>query len=102
MTSSSTLKTAPAYYSVNSSVKDSLIADGCHIYGTVENCILFRGVKIGRGAVVKNSILMQDTIVDENASLNCVVADKNTVIRGGVTLSGAESAHYYIVKGKMI
>ena len=92
----------PAYYSANSSVKDSLIADGCHINGTVENCILFRGVKIGRGAVVKNSILMQDTIVDENASLNCVVADKNTVIRGGVSLSGAEHAPYYIVKGKMI
>lgn len=92
----------PTFYSTNSKVSDSLIADGCQIYGTVENCILFRGVKIGRGAVVRNSILMQDTIVGENASLNCVISDKNAVIRDGRVLSGAEELPYYIMKGKMI
>ncbi|MBQ4243307.1 MAG: glucose-1-phosphate adenylyltransferase subunit GlgD [Clostridia bacterium] len=92
----------PTYYAANSKVNDSLIADGCDIHGTVENSILFRGVKVGKGAVVKNSILMQDTIVGSNASLNCVISDKNTVIRDGRVLSGAEEAPYYIVKGKMI
>ncbi|MBR7082921.1 MAG: glucose-1-phosphate adenylyltransferase subunit GlgD, partial [Clostridia bacterium] len=48
---------APTYYGENSLVKDSLVADGCVIEGEIENCILFRGVKIGRGAKVKNSIL---------------------------------------------
>ena len=92
----------PTYYSASSSVKDSLIADGCVIEGTVENSILFRGVKIGRNATVRNSILMQDTFTGENVFLNYVVSDKNVVIRDGRMLSGCEAQPYYIAKGKMI
>lgn len=92
----------PTYYSEESNVKDSLIADGCVIDGTVENCILFRGVHVGKGAVVKNSILFQDTIVSDNASLNCVIADKNVFVHEGVTLSGAPSIPFYLDKGRMV
>ncbi len=92
----------PAYYSDSANVKDSLIADGCIIDGTVENCILFRGVHIGKGAVVKNSILFQDTIISDNASLNCVVADKNVFVHDRVTLSGAPSLPFYLDKGRKI
>jgi glucose-1-phosphate adenylyltransferase len=93
---------APTKYVGNSSVSDSLIADGCIIEGEVDNCILFRGVKIGHGAVVKNSILFQDTVVSDNVYLNCVVTDKNAVIRDGRVLSGHESMPIYVEKGKMI
>ncbi len=93
---------APTYYSEDSKVKNSMIADGCVIEGTVENSILFRGVKVGRGTTVKNCILMQDTVVGENTLLNCVVSDKNVVIRDGVMLSGVDSQPYYISKRKMI
>jgi glucose-1-phosphate adenylyltransferase len=93
---------APTYYSETSDVKNSLIADGCVIDGTVENCILFRGVRVGKGATVKNSILFQDTLVCDNVSLNCVVSDKNVVIHEGVTLSGAPKLPFYIEKRKMI
>ena len=92
----------PTYYSESSNVKNSLIADGCVIDGTVENCILFRGVRVGKGAVVKNSVLFQDTLVDDNVSLNCVITDKNVVIHDGVTLSGAPTLPFYIEKRKMI
>ncbi len=93
---------APTKYVGSSCVTDSLIADGCIIEGEVDNCILFRGVKVGHGAVVKNSILFQDTIVNDNVYLNCVVADKNAVIRDGRTLSGHESMPIYVEKGRMI
>lgn len=93
---------SPTYYAQGSSIESSMIADGCQIYGTVENSILFRGVKVGKGAVVKNSILMQDTVVGENASLNCVISDKNTVIRDFRNLSGADNLPFYIDKGKMV
>ena len=93
---------APTYYDEGSSVKDSLVADGCVIEGEIENCILFRGVKIGRGAKVKNSILFQDVYVGENSDLGYVIADKNVVIRDGLTLCGCEKLPYYIEKGKMI
>lgn len=93
---------APTKYIGLSNVSNSLIADGCIIEGTVDNCILFRGVKIGRGAVVKNSILFQDTVVSDNVYLNCVVTDKNAVIRDGRVLSGHETMPIYVEKGRMI
>jgi glucose-1-phosphate adenylyltransferase len=93
---------APTYYSDDSSVKDSLIADGCVIEGTVENSILFRGVRVGKGAVVKNSILFQDTIVSDNASAAYCVCDKNVVIRNDVTLSGHSTLPIYVDRGRMV
>lgn len=89
---------SPTVYEQGSNVKNSLIADGCVIYGTVENSILFRGVKVGKNTVVKNSILMQDTLVGENVSLNCVITDKDVVIRDGRTLSGHETRPFFIDK----
>lgn len=93
---------APAKYSDSAKVSNSLIADGCVIDGTVENSILFRGVKVGKGTTVKNSILFQDTVTGENVFLNCVIADKNAVIRDGRILSGHETLPFFIEKGKMI
>ena len=88
----------PAIYGLGSSVKNSLVADGCIIEGTVENSILFRGVRVEKGAVVKNSIIMQDGFVAQNATLNCVVVDKSVVITPNKTLSGAESYPVHIGK----
>ena len=93
---------APTYYSPESKIKNSMIADGCQIFGEVENSILFRGVKIGKGTTVKNCILFQDTFTGENVKLNCVIADKNVVIRDNKVLSGDETLPFYIAKGKMI
>ncbi len=94
--------TPPTQYGENAKVSNSLIADGCVIDGTVENCILFRGVHIKKGAVIRNSILLQDTWAGENVGLNCVISDKKVFIRDGVTLYGHETMPFYIAKGKMI
>lgn len=93
---------APSKYSRNAVVKNSLISDGCLIDGTVENCILFRGVKVGKGSVIKNSIVMQDTVIGENVELNSVITDKNVVIRDRRHLAGCEELPYFIAKGRMI
>ena len=93
---------APAKYCESSSVKNSLIADGCIIEGTVENSIIFRGVKIGKGTVVKNCVLLQDTYVGDNVNLNCVISDKNVVIKDHRNLSGHETMPFYIDKGLTI
>ena len=90
---------APTKYKEGASVKNSFIADGCVIEGTVENSILFRGVKVGRGTVVKNSILMQDTFTGDDVSLNCVITDKNVTIRDGRNLSGHETMPFFVGKG---
>ena len=93
---------APTVYAEGSKVVNSCIADGCVIEGVVENSIIFRGVKVGKGTVVRNSVLLQDTFTGQNVSLNCVVADKNTVIRDGRVLSGHETMPFFIHKGAMV
>ncbi len=93
---------APAKFADTAVVKNSLISDGCIIEGTVENCVLFRGVKIGKGTVVKNCILMTDNIVGENCNLAYVVSDKNSVIRDNRVLAGCEVMPYFINKGSLI
>lgn len=93
---------APTIYAEGSKVINSYVADGCVIEGTVENSIIFRGVHIGKGTVVKNSILLQDTFTGTNVSLNCVITDKNVVIRNDRILSGHESMPFFISKGAMV
>ncbi|MBR4950809.1 MAG: glucose-1-phosphate adenylyltransferase subunit GlgD [Clostridia bacterium] len=93
---------SPASYTDGAIVRNSLIADGCVIQGTVENSILFRGVKVGKNTHIKNSIIMQDTITGENVYLNCVVTDKNVVIRDGRVLSGHETRPFFIDKGSNV
>ncbi len=93
---------APTKYGKSAIVKNSMIADGCIIEGEVENSIIFRNVKVARGAVVKNSIVMQNTVLGENCSLNCIITDKNVSIRDRKVLSGSENHPFYIGKGIMI
>lgn len=90
---------APSKYGKDAIVKNSLISDGCEIEGIVENSILFRGVKVAKGAVVRNSIVMQDNIIGQNTSLDCVITDKNVVVSDRKTLGGCATLPYYIPKG---
>ena len=93
---------APTVYTEGAAIKGSLIADGCLIEGRVENSVLFRGVHVEKGAVVQNSILLQDTVVGKNARVNCIVTDKDVVLREGRMLSGDAVQPYYIEKRKTI
>ncbi len=92
----------PTLYGPDSSLKNSLVADGCIIEGMVENCIIFKGVKIGKDTVVKNSILMQDTIVGNKSKINCIIADKNVSIKDSVELAGTESFPICLTKGTRV
>ena len=92
----------PTRYVTGSSVSNSLLADGCVIEGTVENCVLFRGVKVKKGAVVKNCVLMQDTVVEPGAELDCVVTDKNVRITADKKLSGTKSFPVYVQKNHIV
>lgn len=88
----------PTIYGLDSEVKNCLIADGCVIEGTVKNSVLFRGVKIGKGAIVENCIVMQDSIIEANADLQYITLDKKVKITIGKTLRGTETYPIYIRK----
>ncbi len=93
---------APCKYGIGAKVSNSLIADGCTIEGEVENCVLFRGVKISKGARVRNSIIMQGSVVGKKCDINYIIADKNVGISDFRTLSGSELYPMYVGKGAIL
>ena len=93
---------APVKYDLDSKVSNSLIADGCIIEGEVENSVLFRGVKVGKGAKVKNCILMQGTVVGDNAELSYLITDKNVSICENHILTSSPQYPMYVGKGASV
>ena len=93
---------APSKYMKSAVVKNSLIADGCVIDGYVENSIIFRGVKIAKGARVTNSIIMQGSEIQENTTLEHVILDKEVIIRQDIRLTGQKSYLVLIDKGAIV
>lgn len=93
---------SPTKYSSGCSVKNSLIANGCIIEGDVENSVIFRRVRIKKGAVVKNCIIMQNTVVEENAKLENVIIDKNADIEKMIELKGHKEIPLVIEKRSLV
>jgi glucose-1-phosphate adenylyltransferase len=89
----------PTRYKMGAKVANSLIANGCKIEGEVENCIISRSVKIGKGSVIRNSIIMQKTQIEENCILDGVIIDKDVKIESGVKLTGNAETPYVVEKG---
>ena len=92
----------PARYINGSKVSNIMAADGCIIEGEVENSILFRGVRIGKGAKVKNCVLMQDTVIEADASVEYVVTDKNATITRDRIIKGAVTFPVYVAKYQIV
>ncbi len=90
------------YYGDQARVKNCLVADGCYIEGELENCVLFRGVKVGKGVRLRNCVILQDTVVQENADLRYVIADKDVVVRPSCFLVGSERLPIIVPKGETV
>lgn len=92
----------PTRYISGAAVKNTMVADGCKIEGEVENCVLFRGVTIGKGAKVKNCVLMQDTVVEPGVNAEYIITDKSAVLTEGQEIKGTDSFPIYISKHKVV
>ena len=93
---------APLRIENGAKVNNSIIADGCVIEGEVKNSVIFRGVRVAKGAIVSNSIVMQDVSVSAGSSLNACIVDKNAIILDKRTLSGHSTHPYFIAKNAVI
>lgn len=82
----------PACFLPGSVVKNSVIAPGCMIHGTVENSILSPGVRVGKNAVVADSVLLHDCEIAPNSQVLESILDKNVNIGEGTTLGGGNAA----------
>jgi len=92
----------PTKYGKNADIKNSIIADGCQIDGTVINSTICRNVKIATGAVIKNCVLTDDTSVDKNASLDCIITDRSVIISENRSMMGYRTYPVYIERGRVI
>lgn len=90
------------YYAPASRSTNCLVADGCIVEGEVENSVLFRGVRVEKGARVANSILMQGTTVKAGAVMNYVIADKGVTVGAGRMLMGSETYPMAIAKNSVV
>ena len=93
---------APTSSGEDAVVSDSLIADGSRIEGTVENSIIFRGCNIAKGAVVKDSIIMQSGIISEGVELSYVVTDKGVTVRENRKMMGHATYPVAIAKNTIV
>ena len=93
---------APCKYGLNSSVKNSLVSQGCFIEGEVENCVISKGVHIAEGAKVHNCIIMQDTEIGSGCELSYVVIDKDVEITNAKSLKGTDTYPIHIAKKSVI
>lgn len=92
----------PTRHMTGSLVKNALLADGCIVEGIVENSILFRGVHIEKGAVVRNSIVMQDGLVQSGAELQYCILDKQTTVLPGTRLVAPKSYPIVVAKDSTV
>jgi len=94
--------TVPTKYGKKADVSNSIIADGCVIEGTVKNCILFRGVHVGKGASLENCIVMQNSQIMDNCMMANVIFDKEVILRTGKKLIGQDTYPMIIGKGTVV
>ena len=78
----------PVQYKETAHVQNSLVANGCVIYGEVENSILFRGVTVAPGVKIRNSIIMEKCSLEDNVLVENGICDKNVVITEGARRGG--------------
>lgn len=90
---------APVRYTIGSKVTDCMVADGCIIEGELTDCVIFRGVRIGKGARLKGCIIMQGSVIESDVEMENVVTDKDVTVCAGQKLRGSRTFPLFISKG---
>ncbi len=80
----------PQYLGEGSEVINSIVTEGCEIYGKVENSVLFAGVTVEAGATVKDSVIMSGSVIKSGATVNRSILDENVTVESGAYV-GAKS-----------
>jgi glucose-1-phosphate adenylyltransferase len=92
----------PTTYFDSANVANSLIANGCRIEGSVENSILFRGVKVHEGVRLRNCIVLQNCEIKDNVTIENAILDKEVMVTANKMLCGDQKVPYIAQKRKVI
>ncbi|MBD3287933.1 glucose-1-phosphate adenylyltransferase [candidate division KSB1 bacterium] len=80
----------PSYFDGSAHISNSMISPQCIIEGTVENSILSPGVRVKKGAIVKNSIIMHDCTIDPSSKIDYSILDKNVIVGSGAKIGSGD------------
>ena len=89
----------PHYIGAGATVENSLVTEGCEVYGEVRNSVLFAGVRVSPGAVVEDSVVMPGCVVGAGSVLRRVIVAEQTTIGPGCTVGGAEGGIALVGQG---
>ena len=95
----------PQYIGEGAVIRNSLISEGCHVEGTVENSILFGGVTVAKGAVVRVAVVMEDVEIGEGAGVYYAIVDTDVVVEAGATVGekrASRSKIAVVAKGERV
>jgi glucose-1-phosphate adenylyltransferase len=92
----------PLFIDECAKTQQSLLSEGCEIYGTIERSVVYRGVKVGRGARIKNAVILPNTIVEENAWIENAVIGSQTVVKSGVIIASKDPDAHLMVVGNNV
>ena len=81
---------APHYIAKGATVNDSLITEGCEVYGTVDHSVLFAGVTVEEGANVRDSVIMPGAVIHRGAVVRRAIVAENAVVGAGTFVGEAE------------
>jgi glucose-1-phosphate adenylyltransferase len=76
----------PSYFDEQAKLHNSLVSEGCEIYGNIESSVIFNGVKIKKGAVIRNSVILPETLVEENVWIENAVIGSQSLVKDGVII----------------
>ena len=79
----------PQFIGDSAKIKNSIITEGCEIYGTVENAVLFPSVRVMPGAIVRDTVVMDGTVIEEDACVEYSILDSNVHIGTGAHIGGS-------------
>ena len=79
---------SPQYIGEGASIKNSIVSEGCKIYGKVENSVLFGNVTVMPGSVVRDSVVLNDTYIGAGANISYAILDSGVKVGAGVALGG--------------
>ena len=87
----------PQYIAKGAVVENTSVTAGCQIYGTVKNSVLGANVKVGKGAIVEDSVIMNDVIIEDGAAVRYAILDEKVTVGKKATVgtsreSGAQIA----------
>ena len=92
----------PHYVSPHSSVCRSMLTEGSFVCGVVEDSIIFHGVSVNAGAIVRHSIVMPDAEIEEGAVVEHAIVGEGAVIGAGARVGGVDKACGIAVVGSGI